>query len=215
MDQSVRDKLDQYARDLFAPEDDLLRRLQAESQQAGMPAISVSPDEGRMLQFLLKSVGARRVVELGTLAGYSGIWMARALPADGRLITLDNNPDHAAFARRMFDAAGLSDRVEVRLGKALDSLKKLSAEAPIDAMFIDADKDSYPAYLDWAIENVRSGGLIMAHNAFFGGSVVGAEQRDARLVEGLRVFNQRLASDPRLFGTIIPIGDGLAAAVRL
>jgi len=215
MDESVRQKLDKYIADLFAPEDDLLRRVRAESEAAGLPAISIHADDGRMLQFLLKSIGAQRIIELGTLGGYSGIWLARALPADGRLFTLDMNPDHAAVATRMFEAAGLSERVEIRVGKALDSLKKLSADAPFDAIFIDADKDSYPAYLDWAIDHIRPGGLILAHNAFFGGSIVGAEERDPRLVAGLKTFNQRLASDPRLFGTIIPIGDGIAAAVRL
>lgn len=215
MDESVREKLDQYRLDLFAPEDDILRRVQAESQAAGLPAISIHADDGRMLQFLLKAIGAQRIIELGTLGGYSGIWLARALPADGRLFTLDINPTHADFARRMFELAGLSDRIEIRLGNALDNLHKLAADAPFDAIFIDADKDSYPAYLDWAIEHIRPGGLILAHNAFFGGSVIGAEERDPKLVDGLKTFNQRLASDPRLLGTIIPIGDGLAAAVRL
>ncbi len=215
MENATRDALDQYVRDLFAPEDDILRRIRSESEQAGMPQIHIRSDEGRMLQFLLKTVGARHVVEIGTLGGYSGTWIARALPANGRLITLDNNLDHAEFARRMFEAAGLAGRVEIRLGNALDSLKELASEGPFDAVFIDANKDGYPPYLDWAVENVRAGGMITAHNAFFSGSVVGAGERDPKLVDGLKTFNQRIANDPRLFGTIIPIGDGIAAAIRL
>ena len=214
MDEKSHEKLTNYVRELFAPEDDLLKRIRAESEQAGMPQIHVQSEEGRMIQFLLVAVGAKRVVEIGTLAGYSGTWIARALPPDGKLITVDNNPDHSAFARRMFEQGGVLDRVEIRTGDALQNLATLSKGSPYDAIFIDANKDGYPAYLDWAIENIRMGGLILAHNAFFGGSVVGLEKRDAKLVEGLKEFNQRIASDPRLFGMIVPIGDAFAAAIR-
>jgi caffeoyl-CoA O-methyltransferase len=193
----------------------VLNSIISESAAHGLPQIHIHADDGRMLQFLLKAIGARRVIEVGTLAGYSGTWIARALPADGKLITLDSNPEHVKVAQESFKRAGVADRVEIRLGAALDSLKKLASDGPFDAIFIDANKDGYPAYLAWAIEHIRSGGLILAHNAFFGGSVVGAEEREPHLVEGLKAFNQTLAGDPRLFGTIIPIGDGLAAAVRL
>src|SRR5574341_1419524 len=164
MDEDIREALDRYARALFAPEDEVLARIQPASAEQGMPQISIKADEGRMLQFLLKAVGARRVIEIGTLAGYSGTWIARALPPDGRLISLDNTPQHAEFARQTFASAGLSDRVEVRLGNAHDLLGKLATEGPFDAIFIDANKDDYPAYLDWAVAHIRPGGLIMARS---------------------------------------------------
>lgn len=175
----------------------------------------VHPEEGQMLRFLLAAVGARRVIEIGTLVGYSGLWMARALPEDGLLITLEREPECAAVARAFFEQAGLSARVEVRLGSALDILPELTAEGPFDAVFIDADKDRYPEYLDWSVENIRPGGLIMAHNAFLAGAIVGLRKRAPRHVKAVQALNRRLADDPRLLGTIIPVGDGIAAAIRL
>lgn len=215
MEEATREALNQYVRDLFAPEDDLLASIRSESAERGLPQIHVRPEEGQMLHFLLKVVGARRVIEIGTLAGYSGTWIARALPPDGRLITLDVNPDHASFAGEIFQRAGLADLVEIRLGEASQSLATLAREGPFDAVFIDADKDAYPEYLTWAIENIRIGGLILAHNVFARGAVVGAIERDPGQLKGIMDFNAAIASDPRLAATIIPVGDGIAAAVRL
>ncbi len=168
-----------------------------------------------MLQFLLTAIKARRVVEIGTLGGYSGIWLARALPEDGRLISLEVDPERAMIARAAFEQAGVGDRAEVRVGHALDNLPTLSAEGPFDAVFIDADKRNYPAYLTWALDNVRLGGLIMAHNAFWYGAVVQAERLPESDVQGLLAFNRQIAEDPRLMGVIIPIGDGLSVALRV
>lgn len=215
LDEITQDALSHYTRDLFAREDEALRAIRARSDAHGLPRIHIRPEEGLMLQFLLTAIGARRVVEIGTLAGYSGTWMARALPAGGRLITLEIDPEHAAVARESFEQAGVADRVEVRVGHALESLKALSDEGPFDAVFIDAAKRDYPAYLDWSVENIRTGGLIMAHNAFWHGRVVRPDWQDNPDVKGLRLFNRRLAEDPRLLATIIPVGDGIAVAVRL
>ncbi len=215
MNEAATEALTQYIRDLYAPEDDLLRAVRAESAALGFPQIHIRPEEGRMLQVLLTAVGARRVVEVGTLAGYSSLWIARALPADGRLITLEQDPERAEVARAFFARAGLDARVEVRPGRALDTLPALTAEGPFDALFLDANREIYPVYLDWAVENVRSGGLIMAHNAFLRGGIIGLIERDPRTVEGMRAFNRRLAEDPRLLATIVPVGDGIALAVRL
>jgi caffeoyl-CoA O-methyltransferase len=215
VDQQTFERLGGYIRELFGPEDEVLESIRARTLDEGLPQIQIRPEEGRMLQFLIKANHARRVIELGTLAGYSGVWIGRALPEDGRLITLEIDHYHAAVARESFERAGLSDRVEVRVGDALSSLAGLSAEGPFDAIFIDAAKTEYPAYLDWAVDHIRVGGLIVAHNAFRRGRIVApAEEHDDK-VRGTLAFNRRLADDPRLLGTIIPLGDGLAVAVRL
>jgi len=203
-------------RDLFAPEDAHLQALHDASRAHGLPPIHIRPEEGRMLQFLLGLVGAERVLEIGTLAGYSATWIARALPPTGRLISLEIDPDRADLTRRFLNDAGLSDRVEVRVGEAPAILPSLSAEGPFDALFIDANKAAYPAFLDWALDdNIRIGGLIVAHNAFWRGRVIDPAQQSDRQVRGLLEFNRRLAQDPRLDGIIIPIGDGISAARRI
>src|SRR5260221_405041 len=154
--------LEQYIIDLFAPEDDTLKWIQSQAAQNDMPAISVRPFEGRLLQFLMKSVNARKVVEIGTLAGYSAVWMARGLPADGKLYTVEVSSKHAKGSRASFAKAGVSDKVELLEGAALDILSKLKARGPFDFVFIDADKSSYQSYLDWAVENLRPGGMVAA-----------------------------------------------------
>src|SRR5690606_18777266 len=154
--------------EIFAAEDDALQWIQEETRRNNMPQISLSPQEGRLLQFLVRSVGARKAVEIGTLAGYSGTWLARALPEDGRLITLEMDSKHARVARANFERAGVSGKVELIEGPALSSLKNIQDRGPFDFVFIDADKGGYPRYLEWAISNLRSGGMVAAHNAFRG-----------------------------------------------
>jgi caffeoyl-CoA O-methyltransferase len=215
MDESTREAVEEYVRDLFGHEDAHLAEIRSRTLEEGLPQISVAPEEGRLLQFLIRLSGAKRVVEVGTLAGYSGTFIARALPEDGRLITLERDDHHAEVAERLFGEAGLADRVEVRLGDALASLETLSAEGPFDAVFIDANKNGYPQYLDWAVENVRVGGLIMAHNALWSGRVAHPEENDTPDLHGLMAFNRRISEDNRLLGVIIPMGDGLAAAVKV
>jgi caffeoyl-CoA O-methyltransferase len=215
MEKVTREALDRYVRDLFAQEDHLLQMIREESAGQGFPQIHVRPEEGRMLQFLLTAVRARQVVEIGALAGYSGLWIARALPPDGRLISLEIDEEHAAFTRRIYEQAGLAGRAEVREGPALALLDRLAGEGPFDAVFVDADKPHYPNYLAWAVENLRPGGLVLAHNAFTRGRVIDPAQLADPGVRGIAELNQRIAEDPRLLGTIIPVGDGIAAAVRL
>jgi len=201
-----------YVSELFAQEDEALASIQAETRRHSMPQISLSAQEGRLLQWLAQVVGARKIVEIGTLAGYSGTWLARALPADGMLYTLESNELHARVARASFERAGLTARVELLEGPALRSLQQVSAQAPFDLVFIDADKESYPAYLAWALEQLRVGGVIAAHNAFRGGRVLSPEAEEER---GMDAFNRSLAAEPRLSSTIIAIGDGMAVGLKL
>jgi caffeoyl-CoA O-methyltransferase len=206
------DALAHYITENFARPDPELEHVLAAIPAKGLPAITVKPEEGRFLQFLVRASGARRVVEIGTLGGYSGIWIARGLPADGRLITLEKEPRHAEVAREHFALAGVADKVEIRMGEAQHSLPALSAEGPFDFCFIDADKRGYGDYLDWALNNVRSGGVIAAHNAFRHGAILDDQDgsEDSRTI---RAVNQRFASDPRLVSTIFPAGDGTVVGV--
>jgi caffeoyl-CoA O-methyltransferase len=215
MDEATREAVEGYVRDLFGHEDAHLAEIRSRTVEEGLPQISVAPEEGRLLQFLIRLSGAQRIVEIGTLAGYSGTFMARALPEGGKLITLERDDHHAEVAQRLFEEAGLADRVEVRLGDALASLEKLAADGPFDAVFIDANKDGYPQYLDWAVENVRVGGLIMAHNALSRGRVALPDEEESPDLRGLRAFNTRISEDNRLLGMLIAMGDGLAAAVKV
>lgn len=214
MDDNLYDSLRSYVTDLFAVEDAVLRHVRANTEAAGLPTIHIKPDEAKLLQFLIKAVGARRVVELGTLGGYSGVWITRALPPDGKLITLEIDPARAELAQRNFAQAGLADRVEIRVGAAQDSLKTLAGEGPFDTVFIDADKPNYPAYLEWALDNVRPGGLIAAHNAFRHGGILDAETTDEGTL-AMRQFNATLAHTPRVLATIIQVGDGMAVGIVL
>lgn len=204
-------QLTEYAANLSAREDDVLRWIKTETERNEMPAINVQPFDGRLLQFLMHAVRARKVVEIGTLAGYSAVWMARALPADGKLFTLEKSGKHAQVARASFLRAGLNGKVELLEGAALDSLKRLQAQAPFDFVFIDANKDGYPAYLEWAVEYLRPGGIVAAHNAFRNGSVLTPENDDDRL---MAEFNRAVVEHPRLDSLILPIGDGMAVGIK-
>jgi caffeoyl-CoA O-methyltransferase len=211
---TYNDQLSQYIVALFAQEDQAQQRVRLDSTNMGLPAISVKPEEGRFLQFLVLAIGAHKAVEIGTLGGYSGIWIARGLAPGGRLITLEKEPRHARFAQAHFDLAGVSDRIEIRVGEASSLLEQLRDDAPFDFVFIDADKENNSAYLDWALEYTRIGGVIAVHNAFRGGSVAGTRQDDGHSEE-MRVFNQRVASEPRLLSTIFPAGDGTVISVKV
>ncbi|MGB3701136.1 MAG: O-methyltransferase [Anaerolineales bacterium] len=208
------DQISSYISGLFAEEDAPLQLAREDSAEVGLPAISIKPEEGRFLQFLVRACGARKAVEIGTLGGYSGIWIARGLLPGGKLISLDREPKHAEVARTHFAAAGLSEVIEVRIGEALDLLSELSAEAPFDFVFIDADKDGYPAYFDWAVDHIRTGGVIAAHNAFRKGSVAGIKVDDDHSAL-MRQFNQDVANDNRLISTIYPAGDGTLIGVKI
>jgi predicted O-methyltransferase YrrM len=207
----VEDRLEEYVGALYAHDDAVLNALREEADRAGLPPISITPRAGRVLQILLRAIGARRVLEIGTLGGYSAIWMARALGDEGRILSLEIDPAHAAFARRHLGGAGLGDRVTVRVGRALDVLPALDGER-FDAVFIDADKEPMPTYLDWALRLTRRGGIIAADNALWGGRVADPDVSDAATL-AVREFNRRFAAEPRLDATVLPVGDGLAVGV--
>jgi len=189
----------------FAPEDDALRGILASMQEAGLPDIQISPLQGKLLQFLAATCNARKILEIGSLGGYSGTWLARALPAGGRLITLEINPVHAQVVRDSFARAGDGDRTEVRTGRALDLLPQMQDEAPFDLVFIDADKAPYPHYLEWAVRLARPGSIIVADNcvrrAFQGAS---STDPDAA---GVIEYNRRIAQDPRLVSLALAMDD--------
>lgn len=207
----MSDRTGEYISALFAPEDALLVSLREEADRTGMPPIAVSADEGRLLQVLLTSISARRVLEVGTLGGYSAIWMARALPQDGELVSIEIEPKHAEFARRYIERAGLNDRVEIRLGRALEVLPSLDGER-FDAIFIDADKEPMPTYFEWALRLVRPGGLVIADNALWGGKVFDETEHDEK-TRAVREFNRRMATDPRVLSILVPTHDGVAIGV--
>lgn len=206
---------------LFAPEDDALQAALAAGRAADMPAIQISPLQGRLLQVLAAASGARKILEIGALAGYSGIWLARALPADGKLISLEVSEKHAAVARASLERAGVGDRAEVRVGPATETLPALADEAPFDLVFIDADKPGYPAYLDWALKLTRPGSVIVADNCIRGGAPLRASASgDADpSIKALGEYDRRVARDPRLRSVALPMDDegtdGFAIAVVL
>ena len=211
--------VDRYITELFGASDEILEAALADADAAGLPQIAVSPPQGKLLMLLAKALGARRILEIGTLAAYSTIWLARALPADGRLITLEFEPKHAEVARANLKRAGLDDKVEVRVGRAIDNLPKLQEEGagPFDFIFIDADKPSYPEYLEWAIKLSRPGTIIIGDNVVRDGKVADKDSDD-ELVRGVQLFNAKLASDPRVEAVALQtVGvkgyDGFAVAI--
>ncbi|MCI0521674.1 MAG: O-methyltransferase [Chloroflexi bacterium] len=207
------DQVSEYTAALFAVEDEALRRAREDSPGYGLPAINIKPEEGRFLQFLVRTCGAKKAVEIGTLGGYSGIWIARGLPPGGKLITLEKAPRHAEVAQRHFTQAGLSEVIEIRVGDAHESLARLAQEGPFDFVCIDAEKSGYDAYFDWALANVRLGGVIAAHNAFREGSVAGVIPPDD-YTQTMQAFNRRVAGEPRVISAIFPAGDGAVIAVK-
>ena len=211
--------VDAYFSDLLVRPDEALDAALAASDEAGLPTIAVAPNVGKLLHLMARAMGARRILEIGTLGGYSTIWLARALPEDGRLITLDFNPKHVRVAGGNIARAGLARVVEQREGPAADSLSQLVAagEASFDFIFIDADKEAYTEYFDWSLKLSRPGTMIVADNVVRAGQVSDAASTDA-LVRGVRRFLDRLAAEPRVSATAIQtVGikghDGLAIAL--
>lgn len=207
--------VDRYIDNLFAPEDAALTGALERSRAAGLPAIQISAGQGKFLYLLAKLVGARRILELGTLGGYSTIWLARALPAEGRLVSLEYDPRHAEVARDNLARAGLADRVEVITGPALESLPDvIESHAPFDLAFVDADKVNYPNYLALIVPAVRKGGLILGDNVIRAGAVLEPANDAAKATAD---FNAVIAADTRLEAVILQqVGikghDGLAIA---
>ena len=219
MNQEQWNRVDQYFVDLLVRPDPMLEAALKASDAAGLPQIQVAPNQGKFLMLLAQAQGARRILEIGTLGGYSSIWLARALPSDGRLVTLEVVPTHATVARNNIERAGFAKVAEVRLGRALETLPQLAAEGlgPFDFIFLDADKRTYPEYLEWCIKLSRRGTMIVADNVVRDGAVVDSASRDAD-VRGVRRFLERLSTDPRVSATAIQtVGskgyDGIALAV--
>jgi caffeoyl-CoA O-methyltransferase len=208
-------RIDDYIEERFAPQDEALEAAVRESQRAGLPEIQVSPNEAKLLQLLAETVGARRILEVGTLGGYSAIHFGRALPEDGTLISLEIDERHAEVARENVDRAGLSGRVEIRVGDARELLARIAEEVedPFDVVFIDADKEGYPEYLEWALKLTRPGSLILGDNTVRGGSILDPQDDSALATNE---FNERIAGDPRLSAILLPILreriDGLTIA---
>jgi predicted O-methyltransferase YrrM len=205
LDEKRWSDVDEYlVRKLVKPDDEALDEALTESDRGGLPAINVSPCHGKLLNLIARMIGARRILEIGTLGGYSSIWLARALPPTGRLITLEFSPKHADIARINIARAGLQDRVDIRVGRALDTLPVIAAESPepFDLVFMDADKESNRDYLQWAIKLSRPGTVIITDNVVREGRVTDPENRDPT-VTGTRRFLDALADERRLSATAI------------
>src|SRR5262245_36646236 len=202
MNQDLWTKVDDYLAAQVIRSDEALHAALEVSAAAGMPPIAVSPNLGKMLHLLARSMRARLVLEIGTLGGYSTIWLARALPPGGRVVTLEVDPKHAEVAGDNFVRAAVADRIDLRLGAALETLPQLAAEraGPFDLIFIDADKPNIPAYFDWALKLARPGSAIIVDNVIRDGAVIDAASPDAS-VQGVRRFNEMLAVEPRVSAT--------------
>jgi predicted O-methyltransferase YrrM len=196
--------VDQYVTDLLAPHDQVLDAALEESEKAGLPAIQVSPPQGKLLNLLAKTLEAKAILEFGTLGGYSTIWLARGLSEDGHLITLEIDPDFAAVARKNVNRAGMGDRVDLRTGLATALLAdtELEKAGPFDLVFIDADKANSPSYFSWAVHHTRPGGLIVADNVVRGGALADGEDEDAA-VRGQRTLHEMMAAESRVSATTI------------
>ncbi len=201
-----------YIAERTAPEDSFLRELKTEARSAGIPPIWISPEQASFMQILLKLRGAREVVEIGTLAGYSAITMARALPPEGKVRTIEISPLHARFAGQWIARSDVAGRIEIHRGDARAVLPRFAPDSA-DAAFVDADKPGYPAYLKECLRIVRPGGLIMADNAFAFGEIFAEEPVDAE-VAAIRSFNDLIAREKALHSIIVPLGDGLWIGVK-
>ncbi|HET9935049.1 MAG TPA: O-methyltransferase [Methyloceanibacter sp.] len=205
--------VDDYVNGLLAPNEPVLEAALQATKDAGLPPINVAPNQGKLLMLLARAIGARRILEIGTLGGYSTIWLARGLAPDGRLITIEWNPACVKVARANLASAGLGSQVEVREGSGADVLPGLAAEAPFDLIFIDADKPNTPLYFEWAVKLARKGSLIVVDNVVREGAILDKDGGDD--VQGMRRFFALAASDPRVTGTALQtVGakghDGLA-----
>jgi predicted O-methyltransferase YrrM len=206
-----------YIRKLYAPQDALLEHISLRLHKENI-AIHIGAEEGKLLQLLIRLHGIRTLVEIGTLAGYSTLWMARALPQGGHLHTIDKAAQHIVMAREHFAQSDVADKITLHEGDAHDVLPSLAPQGPFDMVFIDADKNAYPDYLDWAEGHIRKGGLIVADNTLLFNTVA-LDQPSADIApstwKAMRLFNERLADRTRYFSTIIPTQEGLSVAIKL
>lgn len=215
MTQDLWTRVDDYITTQVVAEDDVLRAVLPAADRAGLPQIAVTPAQGKLLYLVAKMLGARNVLEIGTLAGYSTIWLARAVGSSGRVVTQELDATHAAVARENFARAGLTN-VELHVGRALNTLPTLQSSVPYDLVFIDADKENVPAYFDWAMKLTRPGAVIIVDNVVREGALIEADTDDARVL-GVRRLHELIASDTRIEATTIQtVGakgyDGLTIA---
>ncbi len=211
----LTDAIVDYSINLFPVEDDLLANLKLEAIAAGIPEIQISPEQATYMQVFLRAMGARRVLEVGTLGGYSSIVMARALPPDGSVVTIEVDPLRAEFARDQARRAGLAEIIEVRVGSGIDVLERdLAGTGPYDFAFIDADKPSYVRYLELIFPLMRPGGVIAGDNALAWGRIADDDSDDPSVL-GMQAFNQAMAAHPGLQSALVPIGDGMCIGVVL
>ena len=209
-------RLSEYVHRVFAPEDALLEGVRARQAAAGLPDIQVAALDGLHLTVLARAVGAKRAVEVGTLGGYSGVCLLRGMGEGASLHTFELEERHAAVARETFRLAGLEARAHVHVGRALERLREVEPFAPFDLVFIDADKESYPAYAEWAAEHLRVGGVVLGDNAFLFGRIVDETTGDgAERIAAMRRFHGMLAGGGRFAGTLLPTGEGLALGVKV
>lgn len=209
-------ELNQYITYLFSAEDDFLRTLRTDAEAAGIPPIHIAPEQTAFLQVLLRAIGATAVLEIGSLAGYSAIAMARALPPNGTLTALELHPSYAEFMTRKAHEAGLGSVITVVVGPALDSLAAMDPTSQFDAVFIDADKPNYAKYVEAVLPMMRPGGVIIGDNALAWGEVANEQTSfEPENVHGIRSFNSYVASHPRLQATLVPLGDGMTIATVL
>lgn len=213
MNTELSHSVSQYITDLFAKEDELLKEVRENIPLKGLPSIHIRPEEGRFLQILAHIHQTKNALEIGTLGGYSGIWIARGLAPGGRLTTIELDPHHAKVAQEHFSLAGLDQQVRILVGNAHDILAGLSVSETFDFVFIDAEKPGYPNYMQWAIENLIPGGVITAHNVLRGGLVADPNNQEER-VQLMRNFNQQTSQEQNLISTIYPAGDGMLLAVK-
>ncbi len=210
VNEALLEQIEKYIDNLFVPRDEALEQNLKDADAAGLPAIAVSPDQARMMYILVKMAGAKRILEIGTLGGYSTTLMARALPSDGKVVTLELKPANAAVARKNLDRAGIGHMVEIRVGPASETLDKMIAagEAPFDFVFIDADKTGYVGYLNQVLRLSHSGTVILGDNLIRHGDVLPGAANPDEMALGVRAFNELIASHPRLESILIPIVKG-------
>ncbi|CAN5528427.1 O-methyltransferase [soil metagenome] len=211
-----------YTEELFRPVDAVLERFCAKSQEAGLPQIQVGPMDGRHLEILSRLVRPSRAIEIGTLGGYSGLCIARGMIPGGKLFTFEKSELHAKVARENFEYAKEQGQLpvdfEIFIGSAIENLKKVEDQAPFDLVFIDADKQGYPAYLEWAVQHLRIGGVVIGDNTFAWGEVHRTREKtgnELATIGALHEFNRRLANHPQLSGTILPTAEGLTVGVKV
>lgn len=209
---------DSYIRNLFAKEDSLLQTIRIDLEKNVKEGMNIGSTEAQILQFLIRLKNIKTIVEIGSLYGYSSIWMARALPSDGKIDTIETCKNHFIKAKNYIQISDVSKKVQVHYGKASKILPFLTSKTPFDMIFIDADKQAYPEYLDWAEQNIKKNGLIVADNTFLFGHVYGEGRTDLRVTESqiqaMKTFNKRLSDTKKYNTALLPTGEGLSVAIK-